>query len=77
MKKLCTEKLQGAVIYDIGNLCMLSVAFLLSMFTALLAYPYPKLRWGGLCIVIITVSVFHKKIIGLFQKEPDLEQINY
>lgn len=70
LKKLCTEKLQGSVIYNVGNLCMLSAAFLLSMFTALLAYPYPKLRWGGLCLVIITVSVFHKKIIGLFQKEP-------
>ncbi len=69
MKKMCAEKLQGAVIYNIRNLCVLSAGFLLSIFMALLAYPYPMLRWGGLCLIVIIGLAFHKKIIRILKKE--------
>ena len=69
MKKLCAEKLQGAEIYNIRNLCVLSVGFLFAMFAALLVYPYPMLRWGGLCLIVIMGLVFHKKIITIMRKE--------
>ena len=68
-KKLCAEKLQGAAIYRIRNLCVLSAGFLLSLFAALLAYPYPMLRWGGLCLIVIFGLAFRKKIIGIVQRE--------
>lgn len=69
MKKLCAEKLQGAAVYNIRNLCVLSAGFLLLVFAALLAYPYPLLRWGGLCLIAILVLAFHKKIIGMLKRE--------
>ena len=48
---------------------MLSVGFLIAMFAALLVYPYPMLRWGGLCLIVIMGLVFHKKIITIMRKE--------
>lgn len=69
MKKMCMEKLQGEVIFCIKNLCALSAVFLLAIFAALLAYPHPVLRWGGVCLIVIGCFAFHKKIIGFLRKE--------
>ena len=69
MKKMCIEKLQGAVIYNIGNLCVLSAGFLLSVLLALLAYPYPTLRWGAFFLIVIIGLSFHKRIIQILKKE--------
>ena len=69
MKKMCIEKLQGVVIFNIGNLCVLSVGFLLSVLLALLAYPYPMLRWGAFCPIVIIGLAFHKRIIQILKKK--------
>ena len=69
MKKMCIEKLQGVVIFNIGNLCVLSVGFLLSVLLALLAYPYPILRWGAFCLIVISGLAFHKRIIQILKKK--------
>lgn len=69
MRKMCLEKLDGVVIYNTRNLCVLSVGFLLCLFITLLAYPYPMLRWGGVCIITIIGFVFHKKILEILKKE--------
>lgn len=62
MKKLCLKKLEGVIIYNTRNLCVMSVGFLLLMFMVLLAYPYPVLRWGGVCMIAILCIMLRKKL---------------
>lgn len=71
MQKMCIEKLDGVNVYNVKHLLVMSAAFLVLMFLALFAYPYPVLRWGGLFAIVIVVLVFHKKILNIVKESLD------
>ena len=67
MNKMCVDKLEGAMIYNLKRLSVMSIAFLIIMLIALSAYPYPLLRWGVLFVIVIAVLFNIKKIMLLIK----------
>ena len=62
MNKMCIDKLEGAMVYDLKRLSIMSLIFLAVMLIALAAYPYPLVRWGVLFVIVIVVIFNLKKI---------------
>lgn len=67
MTKMCGEKLEGAKVYNIKNLSIMSIVFLVIVLLTLAVYPYPWIRWSGLFAIVIIVLLNMKKIFVLLK----------
>jgi O-antigen/teichoic acid export membrane protein len=68
MRKVCKEKLDNPIVFDLKIIVSLSVLFVVIGFFLLLLYPYAIIRYGLVGICIIVALLKRKDIIRQFKK---------
>ena len=63
MRKICDEYLSGNNVFNIGRICILTIAFGIVGFTFLMLYNNILIRYALVGLLIIMVAVFRKKIM--------------
>lgn len=68
MRKVCKEKMDNAVIYNIKLLMFMAVVFLGCVIGTALIYEYVALRWGILGAILFVVLINAKRILAWSNK---------
>lgn len=65
MNRVCNKNCEGIRPYSGSTLLWISVAFLATGFLLLGTYPYRIVRYGILCVFLIVMVIFRKRILRL------------
>ena len=74
MRKVCRQFCAGEYPYDTRILLMISIVFVVLGFAFLATYSYPFIRYGIAAIILISIIVFHKRIITFIKELINLKK---
>lgn len=68
LRRICKNEINGAAVYDVKTMLLLSLAMMCMMFICLLLYNNTLLRYGVILAALVVIFCYRKKIIGIVKQ---------